>query len=102
MSRNAYVLSILGILQHLWETVETNKICQESRILPNTSIGSMVPSICQYQCEIDERCKGTCYPRFNGYVHDCYICYGDDLTNVTQDLLEAEMEFKRRPPGLFM
>ena len=56
-------------------------------------------SSCQHQCEKDEYCKGFSYPEFNGYVHDCYLCYGDNLTAVAEDLIEAELEFKRRPSG---
>lgn len=58
--------------------------------------------MCQHKCEIDEYCKGISYPKFNGYVHDCYLCYGDSLENVTENLIEAEMEFKKRPSGLFI
>lgn len=91
-------LLLLGVEQYNWNTTAANKICEESRIIPNIPIASM----CQHKCEIDEYCKGISYPKFNGYVHDCYLCYGDSLANVTENLIEAEMEFKRRPSGTFI
>ena len=91
---------IIGFNQSLWMTDDENKnrICRDNRMVSN--IRSQL--ICQKQCEEYDNCIGTSYPKFNGYTKDCYLCFSRDFMTVPEYLIEAEMEFKIRPKGIFI
>ena len=93
-------LYIPGLKKILWPTKEINAICRDNHLIANIS----TLSICQHKCETDQHCNGICYPRFNGYTKACYLCFGDeeDVVPAEEDIMEAVMEFKKRPIGIIV